>query len=252
MPIIYGFPLDEQEQDSFPTHASAEYVLPSASVSFPYTPAGAEFCENVNASIIPFMDSNEFFDFIDIMAQEEEVVYQNAVEVAVTASPVAMPIASLQPSEVCSAYPFAVTEAQYYAPYSYGTEEEKKEIEYLPDACVQVFPPCSEIEKEKVDSFESVFGAPIQAKMDETKDLNTIELEIDRTAEWKLKRRQEAIARWRLKKQKRKNLLDVGKISIDIRPSSLNARQQAASKRTRENGKFKRNQIKWVTASNVL
>lgn len=251
-PIIYGFPLDEQEHDFIPPQASAEYVLPSASA---YQATGAEFLENVNASIIPLMDSNELFDFIEIFAEDEEI-YESAVEVAVTASPVAMPIASVQQSEVCSVYPFAVSEAHYYEPYSLDSiEEEKKEIEFLSDDCVKAYPSqFLEEEKQKVESYEQPIGAPIAEVLDSSNQeypSKQFDLSQSHSSEWKIKRRQEAIARWRLKKQKRKNA-EKSKVILDVRPSSLNARQQAASKRVRENGKFKRNQIKWVAASDVF
>ncbi len=268
-PIIYGFPLDEQDHDFIPAQASAEYVLPSASVSYPIQSQVA-ICENADA-VIPYIDqNNDFFDIIEILAQEE--CYQSAIGLPVDESPVAMPVAAVQHTDYYqgyngySGYTFAFPEDHVYASYTYSIEEEKKGIEFLPDECVKVFGPTFTNEQtleaygssemsQTVDEVISPMLSNLQFEDNKSKDSTSIQCqtsnEDENSKEATSKRRAEALERSRLKKLNRK--LMQNKIAVptssDSRP---NARQQAAAKRVRENGKFKRNQIKWVTASDIF
>lgn len=76
---------------------------------------------------------------------------------------------------------------------------------------------------------------------------------------WKEERRQQAILRWKVKRMKRKekeaqewnekNVKQHQRHNSGLEP--LSARQQAAAKRVREGGKFKKAQVKWTSVTEL-
>jgi hypothetical protein len=270
---------------------SAEFaeIIPSATVTFGST-SNFPLSQEVETVPLPvaYDSESEFFDgIIEILEAESDIEKQRGNSFFMAASslsPVALPVASeafeenliFSDDELTMMYPtaaisYAVPEAKQVF---YESEEEKKDF-YDYDAftvdCVTAF------EGMDVSGSEMTFpSANTIVSAEECKpasgelfEVGTIDVDYLRSlygADDKKARRKESIDRWRAKKNKRKASSQVKKVvtssvnsfseaaaaACNSLLNPLNPRQKATAKRQRENGKFRKAQVNWVSVTDLF
>jgi hypothetical protein len=250
---VYGYPIeDDQYPDCYPLETQG-YVVTSAAVA-----CLSADVEEIQPFPIAYDSESDFFEgIIEILADTDT---DKNVAIASSLSPMAFPVGSEANQDVFfspgrpvySAYScYAVPEATRID----EDEEEKKLYENFD------FP---------IAAFESMEMSDTPPPTEENKPTNgelfcvgTIDIDYLRSlhdAEEKRQRRKEAIDRWKVKKLKKKSVIKAVKHSVNTFSEGaaaacntiLNARQKATAKRERENGKFKKAQVKWVSVTDLF
>lgn len=242
--FVYGYVLDEQQfqQQQYP--AQQGYVV-TAAVS----------CDQVEP--VSAYDSDEFLEgMIEILAESDNEQNLQFVQ--------SFPVANIESNNTESPFPSETIYPAYscYAIPEATRVEDHKNFDTddfdFPVDCVAAF--------ESMDMSDTPAPKSDDQKLAAPNDLfcvGTIDIDYLRNlhdAEEKRERRKEAINRWKLKKLKRKSVIKAVKQSVSTIQEGaavacntlMNARQKATAKRERENGKFKKTKVQWVSVTDLF
>ena len=263
--VIYGLaaPILDDQYDYFPAEKSNEFVVPAVPASFAYASS-----VDGSSAATAYESEGDLFDIIEILAEESDNCEKVPVAIASEAED-GMVFSDNELIYEAFSYAVPVPEAQQVF------EEQKKqyyEDDFALD-CVAAFESMDmsgddnkkQVEKQK--SINVIAAQDIQLASNELFKVGTIDIDYLKSlhdAEEKRQRRKEAINRWQVKKNKRKSDIkrtvknSVNSITDAVNSAAaacstvLNARQKATAKRERENGKFKKAQVKWVSVTELF
>ncbi len=273
--VTVGIPLEEQDYHSSSGAASAvSYAIPEASASYSFPSIIATHQSPDVSSVIDMAD----MDWMEIFADQVfmlDTPGNSTAHITCTEPAVAMPITTVESVPSSPVYSAAVTYVVPEEQYFFDDEQKKLVTEECVEAVATLY--CNSSFSDKPIKDEEGFECMEAFNESVIANLNILTNKVTHrqgilkqsvptttisSIQWKAERRKEAIIRWKAKRFKRKEVEKSSKVSLQTANMDLdanqngcwkplNARQQAAAKRIRERGKFKKAQIKWTSVTEL-